>query len=99
MLKNRNSSPQGRAGPPGREEAEAIAVSAFAHIAEDPARVERFAALSGIEASRMRDASREPGFLLAVLDHFAGHEPDLLAFAEAAGLDPARVAAARDALA
>ena len=85
-------------GAPGRDEAMEIAVTAFAHIAEDPARVERFAALSGLDPGRMRDATRLPGFLPAVLDYLAGHEPDLMAFAAASGIDPARIAAARQAL-
>ena len=46
----------------------------------------------------MRTAARRPGFLAAVLDYFAGHEPDLLAFASASGIDPARIAAAHAAL-
>ena len=62
-----------------------IAIAAFMHIAEDPERVERFAALSGLDPAGMRDAARLPGFLPAVLDYFAGHEPDLLAFAAASG--------------
>ncbi len=76
----------------------AIAVAALAHIAADPAHIERFAALTGIAPTEMRQASRSPGFFLAVLDYLGGHEPDLLAFATAQGLDPARVAAARDVL-
>ena len=46
----------------------------------------------------MREAARSPGFLPAVLDFLGGHEPDLLAFAAAEGLDPARIMAAREAL-
>lgn len=75
-----------------------IAIAAFAHIAEDPERVERFAALSGLDPAGMREAARLPGFFPAVLDYFAGHEPDLLAFAAASGIDPARIAAARQIL-
>ena len=73
-------------------------MAAFAHIAEDEARVERFAALTGLDPADMREAARQPGFFSAVLDYLSGHEPDLVAFAEAAGLDPARVAAAGHAL-
>ena len=87
-----------RKGPPDRDEALGIAVAAFAHIAEDPERVERFGALSGLAPREMREAARRPGFFAAVLDYLAGHEPDLLAFAEASGLDPARIAAARQVL-
>ena len=45
-----------------------IAIAAFAHIAEDPERVERFAALSGLDPGGMREAARLPGFFPAVLD-------------------------------
>ncbi len=87
-----------RRGPPDRNEALEIAVAAFAHIAEDDARVERFAALTGLDPAGMRESAREPGFFPAVLDYLAGHEPDLLAFAEASGIDPARIDMARQAL-
>ena len=85
-------------GPPTRDEALEIGISAFAHIAEDESRVERFTALTGLDPARMREAAREPGFFVAVLDFLAGHEPDLLAFAAASGVDPVRIVQAREAL-
>ncbi|MFT4097798.1 MAG: DUF3572 domain-containing protein [Rhodoblastus sp.] len=84
-----------RGGPPSRDEAEAIAVQAIGHIAADDDRLGRFLALTGLEPGGLRAAAREPGFLASVLDHLAGYEPDLLAFAAEAGLPPERVAAAR----
>lgn len=97
-MKIRNSDVSKRKSGPDRDEALAIAVAGLGHIAADPALVERFSALSGIAPADMREAARSPGFLPAVLDFLAGHMPDLLAFAAAQGLDPARVAAAREAL-
>jgi hypothetical protein len=44
-------------------------------------------------------AAREPNFLLGVLDHVAGDEALLIAFASHSGIDPSEVASARDALA
>ena len=45
------------------------------------------------------EAAARPGFFVAILDHIAGHEPDLLAFAAEAGLKPESVMTARRALA
>ena len=99
MLKIRKPDQRRGSALPDRGEALAIAIAAFAHIAEEPERVERFAALTGIDPGGMREAAREPGFLPAVLDYLAGHEPDLLEFAAARNIRPERIAAARTILA
>ncbi len=98
MLKIRKPDPRRGNAPPDRDEAIAIAIAALAHIAEEPERVERFAALTGIDPGGMREAARTPGFLPAILDYLAGHEPDLLEFAAARHIRPERVAAAREIL-
>ena len=82
-----------------RDEAEAIAIAALGFIAADSDRLSRFLALTGLDPTGLRQAAAEPGFHLAILDHIAGHEPDLLAFAAQASLPPDRVAAARQILA
>ena len=82
-----------------RGQAEEIAVSALAFLAADSDRLSRFLALTGLDPAGLRQAAAEPGFHLAILDHIAGHEPDLLAFAAEAGLPPERIAAARQILA
>ena len=46
----------------------------------------------------IRDAASSPDFLAGVLEHMLGDESLLLAFADAAGLDPAEIARARSAL-
>jgi hypothetical protein len=46
----------------------------------------------------LRAAIGEPATHLAVLDFLCAHEPDLIAAAEALGLAPADLAAARDRL-
>ncbi len=84
-----------RTAAPNRDEAEAIAIKAIGHIAADDERLGRFLALTGIDPGELRRAAAQPGFLAAVLDHIAGYEPDLLAFATQAGIPPERVAAAR----
>lgn len=83
---------------PTREDAERLAIQAVAFIAGDPTLLPRFLAISGIEAATIRQAAREPGFLAGVLDFIAAHEPTLMQFAEATGMDPAGVMAARRAL-
>ncbi|WP_173931592.1 DUF3572 domain-containing protein [Chelativorans sp. Marseille-P2723] len=76
------------------EEAEAIGVRALGFIASDPQLLPRFLAITGIEAGEIRRAANEPGFLAGVLQFVLAHEPTLLAFSEAAGVEPPDVAAA-----
>jgi hypothetical protein len=83
---------------PTREAAEALAVQALGFIAEEPQSLSRFLDASGISFDRIRQAAREPGFLAGVLEHMLGDESLLLAFARAAGIDPAEVARAASAL-
>ncbi|MEF2550228.1 DUF3572 domain-containing protein [Aurantimonas sp. A2-1-M11] len=82
-----------------RPAAETLAVTALSFIAADPRLFDRFLALTGIDVGGIRHAAATPGFLLGVFDFVLGHEPTLMAFAEDAGIDPARVVAARQALA
>ena len=62
-------------------------------------RAQRFLAITGLDADGLRAAIGEPATHLAVLDFLCGHEPDLIAAAEALGLAPGDLAAARDRLA
>lgn len=80
------------------EQAEALAVEALGFVAADPELLPRFLALTGIEASGIRAAAREPGFLAGVLQFILAHEPTLLAFAQAADVPPGRVVQALRAL-
>jgi hypothetical protein len=82
-----------RPGP--AQEPESTAISALAFIAADAELLPRFLAITGIEASSIRQAAREPGFLAGVLDFLLAHEPSLMRFAEATGTDPAQIASAR----
>jgi hypothetical protein len=79
--------------------AEELAIAALRFIAAEPERLGRFLALTGIGPASIRDAAREPRFLLGVLDHVAGDERLLLAFAADNGIDPETVMRAQDALA
>jgi len=82
-----------------RESAEMLAIQVLNFLAEDPERLSRFLAFSGIEAQSLRDAAREPNFLLGVLDHLAGDERLLTEFASQNELTPEVVVRARDLLA
>ncbi len=84
-----------RPAPLTRALAEEIAIAALGHIAAEPERLDRFLALTGLDPHDLRRAAAQPGFLRAVLDHLAGHEPDYLAFAAACDVEPQRVEAAR----
>jgi hypothetical protein len=78
---------------------EALAIEALGFLADDPERLSRFLALSGLGPGNLRQAAAEPTFLIAVLDHLAADERLLVAFAGAQRIDPAAIVAARDALA
>ena len=71
-----------------RELAETVAIQALGFIAEEPERLQPFLALTGIEAQSLRDAAREPNFLLGVLDYLAGDDALLAAFAGDAAIEP-----------
>ena len=88
------------AGLGGADEgAELIAIQALGHIASDDELLSRFMSLTGVEPGDFRRLAQERSFLVAVLDFLAGHEPDLVAFAEALGQPPERVIEARHRLA
>jgi Protein of unknown function (DUF3572) len=81
------------------EEAELVAVSAFAFVAGDPERLARFLAITGLRPETIRQAAASPGFYGAVLDHVAADEQLLLALAGALGTKPERIMQARHTLA
>ena len=55
-------------------------------------------ALTGLTPDALRDGLGDPAVLGAVLEFLASHEPDLLAAAEALGVEPATMMAARERL-
>ena len=83
----------GRIGAIGAEEAEAVAVQILVWLTGQPELMSRFLALTGIEASAIRQAAAEPGFLAGVLGFIMAHEPTLMAFCEESGYTAERVAA------
>jgi hypothetical protein len=90
---------KGREGrrPAGAEAdaAQALALRALAFLAEEPERLGRFLALSGLGPDELRSRATDPALLGGVLDHLLSDEPLLLAFAAAEELPPEQVARAR----
>ena len=82
-----------------RELAETVAIQALSFIAEEPERLGRFLALTGIGPESLRDAAREPNFLLGVLDHLASDETLLRELASRWEIEPEDITKARDLLA
>lgn len=79
-------------------DAAALALGALGWILADGARAERLLALTGLTPDALRDGLGDPAVLGAVLEFLASHEPDLLAAAEALGIEPAALMAARERL-
>ncbi|MEP1092884.1 MAG: DUF3572 domain-containing protein [Rhizobiaceae bacterium] len=79
--------------------AEAIAIAGLGRLAGDDDLLMRFSGLTGILPNDIRQAASQPGFLVGVLDFYLSHEPDLMAWAEADGLQPETIVSARHALA
>ncbi|MGU3574891.1 DUF3572 domain-containing protein [Brucellaceae bacterium C25G] len=76
---------------PRNEQAEALAIEALIWLSQEPELMSRFLTLTGIDASAIRDAAREPGFLGGVLQFLLAHEPTLMRFCEATQTEPASV--------
>ncbi|MET0365273.1 MAG: DUF3572 domain-containing protein [Sphingobium sp.] len=72
-----------------------IALMVIGWIVAEPSRSDRFLTLTGLDAEQLRAGLNDPGILAAVLDFLMGHERDLIACAEATGLTPDAIVAAR----
>ena len=83
---------------PATNNAEALALAALAATLTDERRAERFLELTGLSPDGLRETVGQPYLLAAVLDFLEGHEPDLVAVAEAIGSTPAALVAARSEL-
>ena len=81
-----------------REAAETLAIQALSFIAEEPERLNGFLNATGLTPDRLRESANAPDFLAGVLEHMLANESLLVAFADSAGIDPAAVARARNAL-
>lgn len=77
-----------------RDEAETIALSAFAFITSDEERMSRFLAVSGLQPDTIRSAAADPGFFVGILDYVAADEPLLLALAKELNAKPEHIMSA-----
>ena len=77
------------------ENAHDLAARALIFIAQEPDRIGRFLAQSGVGPSEIRTRTRDPAFLGGVLDHLLSDEPLLLDFTDWAEIDAADVGVSR----
>ena len=80
------------------EKAEVLALQALDFLAQEPERLGRFLALSGIGPAQLRDSAGSPHTLAGVLDHLLQDESLLLVFCSLNGHLPQSVAPARQVL-
>ena len=78
--------------------AEILALKGLAFLADSGDPMDRFLALSGMDASKLRQRATEPEFLGAVLDFMLSDEALLTGFCEADSIDSRDIHAARHAL-
>jgi hypothetical protein len=76
------------------EHTEILALQALGWVLQDEERAQRLLALTGLDPRELRSGIEDPVMLSALLGFLAGHEPDLLACAEAINVEPAILAAA-----
>lgn len=77
---------------------QALALGALGWVLGDSDRAERLLALTGLDADSLRGGLGDPAVLGAVLEFLASYEPDLVAAADALGVEPAELMAARERL-
>ena len=76
-----------------------LIVEVLTFLADDPERLERFLASSGLDVADLRRAAATPAFAESLLDHLCSDEPLLVAFAGTKDYEPASIERARQALA
>lgn len=81
--------------PEQETNAEAIALRALAWTLGDSSRANRLLDLTGLDPVELRARASEPALLAATLGFLEGHEPDLVACAEALETTPGALVAAR----
>ena len=77
---------------------ETVALGALGWVLAEDARAARLVALTGITPDGLKARVQDRDFLAAVLRFLENHEPDLLACADALGIAPPALIAARQEL-
>lgn len=75
-----------------------LALAALGWILTDSQRAQRFLDLTGLTPDGLRNALGDAETHRAVLEFLCAHEPDLMSAAESLGIEPARLATAREAI-
>jgi len=73
----------------------ALGLAALAATLGDERRARRFLDLTGIGTDELRERACDPVLLAALLAFLEAHEPDLMDVAEAIGIEPKALVAAR----
>jgi hypothetical protein len=81
-----------------RLDAETLGLRALAYVIADPALGPPLLALTGLDVATLRTRAGDPSLLGATLAFLEGHEPSLVAAAEALEVKPQELVAAREAL-
>ena len=87
-----------REPPSPAAEPEALALAALGWLLNSEARADRLLSLTGLTPDALRAGLGDRSVLAAVLEFLCGYEPDLVAAAEALGVDPAELVSAHDRL-
>lgn len=77
------------------EDAATLALRALGWVMADDARARRLLDITGLDPAGLREGLGQGRLLGAVLAFLEGHEPDLLACAQALGLRPGELVEAR----
>src|SRR5262245_27185773 len=88
-----------RLAPLGAEEATTLALLALGFLAEEPQRLVRFLALTGLGPAELKAQAGSAATLAAVLEHLLGDESLLFVFAASKGVAPELIAPAHAILA
>ena len=65
-----------------------LALQALVWVLQDQPRADRLLALTGLDAATLRAQAGDPAVLSGVIAFLEGYEPDLIACAEALGVQP-----------
>lgn len=79
---------------PAAQSADATAIAILGWLAGEPELLSRFLSLTGVLPSDVRNAMTDPGFRAGLVDFLMEHEPTLLAFSAATGIQPDEIVAA-----